>query len=365
MRQRRYDTFFIGIVGITLIFGLFIFISASLSVLANDTPQFYRTLFNQLVLGLLGGGIAFYLSSRIDYRVWKKYALWFFIASLVATLLVFIPGLGFEHGGARRWLDLGPLSFQPAEFLKLGFVIYWAAWLSWVKTKIKDMRWGLLPFLVLSAVTAGVLLMQPDTGTLLVILAAGGVMFFVAGAKWRDIGILVLIAVIGFGALVTMRPYVLDRIKTFADPTHDPFGSSYQIRQSLIAVGSGKIVGRGYGQSVQKFNYLPEPAGDSIFAVMSEELGFIGAVALLILICAFLLRGFRIGKEARSLFGTYVVVGLVTLIVSQSFLNIGSALGVLPLTGLPLIFVSQGGTALLFALFEVGIIVNISSYRKL
>jgi len=317
------------------------------------------------VLGLVGGGIAFYLSSRIEYKIWKRYALGFFIVSLLATLLVFIPGLGFEHGGARRWLNLGPISFQPAELLKLGFVIYWAAWLSWVKTKVTSMKWGLLPFIVLSAITAGILLLQPDTGTVLVILLAGGIMFFVAGAKWRDIAILLVLGLVGFGALIAVRPYVLDRVTTFLDPTHDPLGSSYQIQQSLIAVGSGKIVGRGYGQSVQKFNYLPEPAGDSVFAVMSEELGFIGAIVLLLLILGFVLRGYRIAQSSRTMFGTYVVVGLVTLIVSQSFLNIGSALGVLPLTGLPLIFVSQGGTALLFALFEVGIIVNISKYRKL
>ena len=361
----KHDKIFLGIVGITLVFGLFVFVSAALSVLAEDSSLFYRTLFNQLVLGLVGGGIAFYLSSRIEYKIWKRYALGFFIVSLLATLLVFIPGLGFEHGGARRWLNLGPISFQPAELLKLGFVIYWAAWLSWVKTKVTSMKWGLIPFIVLSAITAGILLLQPDTGTVLVILLAGGIMFFVAGAKWRDIAILLVLGLVGFGALIAVRPYVLDRVTTFLDPTHDPLGSSYQIQQSLIAVGSGKIVGRGYGQSVQKFNYLPEPAGDSVFAVMSEELGFIGAIVLLLLILGFVLRGYRIAQSSRTMFGTYVVVGLVTLIVSQSFLNIGSALGVLPLTGLPLIFVSQGGTALLFALFEVGIIVNISKYRKL
>lgn len=365
MRAIKPDKTFIGLVVATVVYGLFIYISATLSFLSKDPGQFYSMLFNQLVLGLLGGGIAAYLISKLDYRVWKKYALWIFIISILVMLLVFIPGLGFTHGGATSWLNLGPLSFQPAELLKLGYVIYLAAWLSWIKNKISSVWWGLLPFGAMTGIAGVLLLLQPDTGTFLVILASGTVMFFASGAKWRDILIMALVAMVGLGGLILMRPYVLERIKTFADPTHDPLGSSYQVQQSLIAVGSGKIAGRGYGQSVQKFNYLPEPAGDSIYAVLGEELGFIGTVVLLILVIAFLLRGYRIAYQARSMFGCYLVVGFTTIITVQSLLNMGGSLAVFPMTGLPLIFVSHGGTALLFALIEVGIIVNVSRYRKL
>lgn len=358
------DRIFIGLVVAFVVVGLLVFFSASLSVLAQDEGQFYRMLFNQIGLGLVGGAIAFYFASRWDYRFWKKYALPIFIASIIALLLVFIPGLGFEHGGATRWLNLGPISFQPAELAKLGFVIYAAAWFSWVGDKIQQFSWGLLPFGMMLGVTGAVLLLQPDTGTFLVIMISGAVVYFVAGARWRDIAIIVAVAIIGLGALVAMRPYLLDRVKTFADPTLDPLGSSYQVQQSLIAIGSGKVLGRGYGQSVQKFNYLPEPTGDSVYAVVGEEFGFFGTVALLLLYVALCLRGFWIATRTSSNFGQYLAIGIVVLIIGQSFLNIASSLALFPLTGEPLIFISQGGSALLFALLEAGIIVNISRYRK-
>lgn len=362
-QQKKIDTLFLGVVGILVLLGLLVFVSAAFSVLDSNRAQFFRMLMNQIVLGLIGGGVALYMVMRIPYTFWKKHALVFFVIGLAVTLLVFVPGLGVTHGGARRWLSLGPFSFQPAELLKLAYIVYLSAWLSWIKDKIQDIRWGLMPFLILSGLCAGVLLLQPDTGTVLVMLATGTSLFFLAGAKWRDLGILLLIGIIGFGALIATRPYLVDRIKTFADPTSDPLGNSYQIRQSLIAVGSGRIAGRGFGQSVQKFNYLPEPTGDSIFAVLGEEFGYIGSVFLIVLFLGFLLRGVRIAKFAPDTFARLLVTGIVILIVSQSFLNIASVVGLFPLTGLPLIFVSQGGSALLFALIGVGIILNVSKYR--
>jgi len=358
------DKIFIGIVIALVVTGLLIFFSASLSVLAQDEGQFYRMLFNQIGLGLVGGSVCFYFVSRLDYRVWKKHALVIFIFSVLSLLLVFVPGLGFEHGGARRWLDLGPISFQPAELVKLGFVVYAAAWFSWVGEKVQQVTWGMIALAAMVAVVGAILLLQPDTGTLLVIMAAGGAVYFVAGAPWKHIGALLLLTIIGLGLLVAVRPYLIDRIQTFLNPDRDALGSSYQVQQSLIALGSGKIVGRGYGQSVQKFSYLPEPAGDSIYAVLGEEMGFLGTMFVLLLYIAFALRGFWIAFRTKTNFGQYLAIGITVLIIIQSFLNIGSALSVFPLTGLPLIFISQGGSALLFALLEVGIIVNISKHRK-
>jgi len=358
------DRIFIGLTIALVVIGLLIFFSASLSVLAQDPGQFYKMLFNQIGLGLIGGGIAFFFVSRLDYRFWKKYALVIFITSIVILLLVFIPGLGFEHGGATRWLNLGPISFQPAELAKLGFVIYAAAWFSWAGDKIGQFTWGLIPLVCMIGVVGGILLLQPDTGTFLVIMISGLVIYFVAGARWRDIIILVVVALVGLIILVAMRPYLISRVKTFANPNIDPLGSSYQVQQSLIAIGSGKVFGRGYGQSVQKFSYLPEPAGDSVYAVVGEEFGFFGTVALLLLYVAFCLRGFWIATRTSSNFGQYLAIGIMTLIIGQSFLNIASNLALFPLTGEPLMFISQGGSALLFALLEAGIIVNISRYRK-
>ncbi len=362
MTKHSVDKIFLGITAVLIVLGLLVFISASLSVLAENQGQFYRLLINQLVLGL-GGGIAMMiLALKVDYAIWKKYALPIFGVAVLVTALVFVPKLGIEHGGAHRWLSLGPISFQPSEFLKLGFVIYFAAWLSWVKAKVTDMRYGLIPFGIMAVISGALLLLQPDTGTFLVMIFTGLAMFLIAGARWRDIGVIALVGLVGFVVLVASRPYLLERVKTFTNPNHDPLGSSYQSRQSLIAIGSGRIAGRGFGQSVQKFDYLPEPTHDAVFAIIGEEFGFIGTVLFVVLFIVFAFRGLRIASRAPNMFSRLLVVGIVILILAQAFMNIGSVLGLLPLTGVPLIFVSQGGSALLFALFGVGIILNVSRY---
>lgn len=345
--------------------GFLIFSSASLGLLARGGASFTSVALGQILLGIVGGGVALLLATRIHYRLYRSYALYIFLAALVATLLVFVPGLGFTYGGATRWIDVGFTTFQPAELLKLAFVIYLARWLSSSRMKLHSIRYGLLPLAGLSILVGIVLLLQPDTGTFLVILATGFAMFIAAGARWRDIAILGVISGIGLSVLAFFRPYVMDRLLTFLNPAADPFGSSYQIQQALIAVGSGNIFGRGFGQSVQKFDYLPEPIGDSIFAVFAEEFGFIGAFLLIALFLFFALRGLRIAARAPDQFGGLLVVGIVILIVSQSFINIGSLIGIFPLTGLPLLFVSHGGTALFFTLIGVGIILNVSRYTKL
>lgn len=362
--KQSLDKLFVGIIVALVVFGLLVFLSAAFSVLAKSEAQFYRMLLNQIVLGLIGGGTMLFALYRVEYTFWKKYALIIFICSLIATLAVFVPFLGISHGGARRWIVIGPFSFQPAEFLKIAYVMYLAAWLSWIKEKITLIRWGLLPFGIMTAISVGVLLMQPDTGTAMVMVGTGIALYFISGARWRDIGIIILTGIVGLGLLVATRPYVLQRFETFINPASDPLGSSYQIQQSLIAIGSGKITGRGFGQSVQKFDYLPEPTGDSIFAVIGEEFGFIGAVFVIFLFLAFLLRGIHIARRTPNNFARLLATGLVLLIVFQAFVNIASVIGVFPLTGLPLIFISQGGTALFFSLAAVGVILNISKYRK-
>lgn len=344
--------------------GFLIFMSASLGLLAKDGIQFTDIAGTQFTLGIVGGFIALYITSHIPYRFWRQYSLYFFIISLLLTALVFVPGIGLELNGARRWLDFGFLTVQPAELLKIAYVLYLATWLSGQKTKLKKILHGLVPFLIITGLAASILLLQPDTGTFLVLASAGGIMFIASGAKIRDILILVLIAIIGLGIIVAVRPYVLDRITTFFDPSNDPLGSSYQVRQSLIAVGSGQLVGRGFGQSVQKFNYLPEPTSDSIFAVFAEEFGFLGGVILIVAFMVFALRSLYIAARAPDIFGGLAAVGIAILVTAQSFLNIGSMLAVFPLTGLPLIFISHGGTALLTALASVGILLNISRFKR-
>ncbi len=350
---------------ITILFaGFLIFISASMGLHARDGASFSSILLRQTFIGLILGAIALIITSNIPYRFWRKHAFYIFLGALMLTGLVFIPGIGIEHNGAQRWVGIFGFTFQPAEFLKFGFVIYLAAWLSGIREKIQKMSFGLLPIVILLAIVGGMLALQPDVGTLLIISFAALGMFLTAGARMRDIAIILLIGIIASGVLLISKPYILDRFSTFLNPEADPHGSGYQIQQSLIAIGSGGLWGRGFGQGVQKFNFLPEPVGDSIFAVAAEEFGFIGSLVIIGLFVLIGLRGLSIASRAPDMFGGLMVVGIAILIVSQSFINIASMLGIFPLTGMPLLFVSQGGTALLTTLAGAGIILNVSKSQR-
>jgi cell division protein FtsW len=340
------------------------FISASLGLLDGNGASFSSVAFSQLVFGIVGGSCAMFITSQIHYRHWRKYAFYIFVACLLLTLLVFVPNIGFTHGGASRWIQLGGFTLQPAEILKIGFIIYMATFLSGVKKNIHSYTHGVLPFMAITGVVGVILLKQPDTDTFILMGIAAVAMFFTAGARIRDLAFVALTAVILVLILALFRPYVMDRFTTFFDPTADEQGSGYQIKQALIAVGSGGLAGRGFGQSVQKFNFLPEPIGDSIFAVYSEEFGFIGSTFLIGLFAAFTFRGYRIASHAPDLFGMLLVVGFMTLIVVQAFLNIAAMISVAPLMGLPLPFISHGGTALLTTLAATGIVLNVSRYQK-
>ncbi|HEC32657.1 MAG TPA: FtsW/RodA/SpoVE family cell cycle protein [Candidatus Kaiserbacteria bacterium] len=352
------------ITGILVISGFFIFTSASLGLLAREGARFSSVAFSQIFFGMILGTIFLLIMTKIKYRILKHYALYIFILSILGTLLVFVPEFGSKLNGAKRWIYILGFSFQPAEFLKLGFVLYLAAYLSGARNKIGEFKHGLIPFILILGIPSIILLLQPDTGTVLVLVSAGTAMYVTAGGKMRDFLILLLIGVISFSVLVYKRPYIKDRLETYIQPGIDLQSSGYQLNQSLIAIGSGGVFGRGFGQSVQKFNYLPEPIGDSIFAVAAEEFGFVGAFALIFLFLLFSFRGLKIASRAPDYFSGLLVVGIVILIISQSFINIGSMLGVFPLTGLPLLFISHGGTAMFFVLGSVGIILNISKYLK-
>jgi cell division protein FtsW len=250
------------------------------------------------------------------------------------------------------------------EFLKFGFVIYFAAWLSWAKNRVQDFKFGILPFAVMLTVIAFVLLKQPDTKSFILITITGISMLFISGVPVKYILGVGLGSVILLGTLVYFTPYLQSRVKTFIDPAADSQGSSYQIQQSLIALGSGGVFGRGDGQSIQKFSYLPEPQGDSIFAVLGEEFGFVGTSITIFLYILFLLRGLRIANRTPDPFSGLLVYGIVILITVQSFMHIASVTGVFPLTGVPLVFMSQGGTSLMIYLMAVGIVLNISKFQR-
>ncbi len=363
-RRWHFDTYFLGVVLTISSFGILMFVSAALGIFARDKSIFYGILFNQIVLGFLGGLLLLWIMMHIPYPFWRRHAFVIFLITVILTLLVFVPQLGLKHGGARRWISVGPISFQPAEFLKFGFIIYLSTWLAWVRKKGEEVKYKIIPLVVMLLVVGGALLKQPDTKSLVLVVVASAAMLFVSGVSWKRIGIILGTGAIALAALAFFRPYVMERIQTFMNPDLDPQGASYQLRQSLIAVGSGGIAGRGLGQSVQKFSYLPEPQGDSIFAVIAEEFGFVGSTIVVILYIFLAIRGYKIAANAPDSFGRYLVTGLVTLIVAQSFLNIASLVGLFPLTGVPLVFISHGGTSLAIALASVGIILNVSMYRK-
>ncbi len=351
------------IVVILVIGGAAIFLSAALGLLARQDSNVGHLALTQLVLGLIPGVIALVALRFMPPAILLRGVLPFYIFALLLTAAVFIPGIGHHANGATRWIDLGPVTVQPAEFLKIAVVLMFAGYLAKVKSKLSEFRYGLLGFGVIIGIPAILLIMQPNTSTVLVIGATAAAMYFIAGAPLRDFAIIGVVALMGLTVLVMARPYLLARIQTFFNPAHDSLASGYQIQQSLIAIGSGGLLGRGFGQSVQKFNYLPEPVGDSIFAVYSEEFGFLGAVFLVLLFTAFAARGFMIAAEAGSAFGTFAAAGLTLIISISAFLNIGAMLSIFPLTGLPLPFISHGGTALLATLAAVGIILNIAAHR--
>ncbi|MDQ2932935.1 MAG: putative lipid II flippase FtsW [bacterium] len=360
---KKIDKFFLISVGVLTCVGFVIFLSASLGLLAENGSNFNTIALKQTIsLGI--GLVAFYIFSRMPYQKIKDTAFYVFLGAIAINLLLFIPGLSLHHGGASRWIDFGFISFQPSEFLKIAFIIYFAAWLHFAKDKIKNIRFGLIPYVILMGILSVLLFSQNDLDTLVVIGFTGLVMMIIAGLPIKHTIAVMLVMAVALSGLVALKPDRLERIKTYLNPSADVQGKGYQINQSLIAIGSGQITGRGFGQSVQKFGYLPEPIGDSIFAVAAEEFGFIGSLVLLSLYIMLAISSFRIGTRATDVFGGLVAIGIAVLIITESFMNMAAMLGIIPLSGMPLLFISHGGTALIIILAATGIVANISKHAK-
>ncbi len=343
--------------------GFLILASASIVASQNDFGNSYFYVLRQLLYGGAAGAVLLLAAYNIPYRLWGRLALPLIFVSFILLALLFIPELGYESGGARRWLVLGTLSMQPSEFLKIAFVVYLARWLASRRNEIASVSYGMAPFALMLSVIGVFLLMQPDVGTLGVIVLTAIGMYFLGGGKIAQI---VTLAMLGLGILallVQLAPYRLDRITVFLNPETDPTGIGYQINQALIAIGSGGFFGAGFGQSIQKYNYLPEPMGDSVFAIFAEEMGLAGSVALIALFCFFLWRGLIVARRAPDLFGQYLAGGITIGIGAQAFVNMAAISGLIPLTGIPLPFISYGGTSLAITLASMGILLNISRYR--
>lgn len=354
------DKLLFGIAAALTFFGSVMISSAGI-VYADvrfDDPYFF---FKRQMIGVVLGFILMIILSRVDYHKYRRWALLIFMGAIGLLILVLIPGIGTEAYGASRWIIIGPISFQPSEAMKLAMILYIAAWCAGKGTKIiTDINEGLFSFLSILIMACFLVLVQPDVGTTGMIVVIALAIFYLAGAKMTHILTVCAFGAVAFILAVLNAPYRMARFTSFINPDADPQGTGYQIQQALIAIGSGGFFGLGLGHSKQKGLYLPEPVGDSIYAIIAEELGFIGAVVLLVVFFLFAWRGLKISAGAPDMFGKLIAGGITVWIVGQAILNIAAITALMPLTGIPLPFISYGGTSIVFTLASVGILLNIS-----
>lgn len=361
MVDKKIDKPFFFISLLLIICGIFIFYSAVLGFASRQNLEYSGLIFNQLVIGLVAGSLIAFVLFSIKYKFLKKISVWTFLLAIIMMFLVFVPGLGYEYNGARRWLSIAGISIQPTELVKITSIIFFSAWIAKYQKRNEKTRFGIFSLGAVVAIAAVPLILQHDFDAIILISIPLVAILFISKAPAKDIIRFGLIGVLLIGIIGMSFSHVRTRALSFLDSGSDSRGANFQVQQALIAVGSGEFFGKGYGQSVQKFKYLPEPAGDSIFAVYAEEMGFVGGTFLIILYALWALRGYKIATRLKDNFARYFVTGSVTLIITQSFINIGSMLGILPVVGMPLVFVSQGGTALMINLCIVAIILDMST----
>jgi len=362
--EHEADKSLITALFILLIFGLIMLFSASWIVSYDRFGNTYHYLFRQAI-NLSVALVVFFIAARVNYHWWKKFAGFFLLFSIVLLVLVFIPGLRAEYGTARSWINIFGQSFQPSELVKVSFLIYLATWLEAKKGELNSLTSGVIPFLVILGVISVLMIMQPDLGTLFIIAFTALVVFFAGGGKVTHIIMALILAALALFLFLNMNSsYQNDRFKCLKDPSYSAADKCYQINQSLIAVGSGGLFGRGLGESRQKFMYLPEVWGDSIFPIIAEETGFVFSTLLILLYLFLFYRGLLIARGAPDIYGSSLAVGIVVWLAVQTFLNIGGMTNLIPMTGVPLPFVSSGGSAALSSLLGMGILVNISKQTK-
>ncbi len=327
----------------------------------NDKAYFLKRHLLFLCVGtvLMAGIMVF------DYRDLRKMAKPMLLISLGLLVLVLIPEIGKSHFGARRWFKVGPFSFQPSELTKFAMLIYVADFLARKKDKITEFREGFLPVMLVLGASCLLIVKQPDLGTTLLISSVVLIMIYIAGARWLHLSILGVLAMPVLVFLVASAPYRMKRIVSFLDPWKDSLGSGFQLTQSQIALGSGGFWGVGLGKSMQKLFYLPAAHTDFILSIVGEELGLIGTLSVVMLFMAFIWQGARIAKRTTDPFGYFLCVGIVSMLGLQAVVNIGVSIGAFPTKGLPLPFVSYGGSALIFHMLSVGLLLNISRVEDL
>ncbi len=351
------------IVAILLGIGLIMVFSASeVSAYLEEGDSLYY--FKKQFLWMIISVAALIFASHFNYKRFKHWSMLILGISIFLLVLVLIPGIGTEVNGSTRWIDLGPIGFQPSEVSKICIVIFMAYHLSLKKNVVGKKFTQLLPSLLIMILICGLIMLEPDLGTAVVIAGTVMIMLFVAGAKKTHMAALITACIGIVAVLIAKAPYRLERLLSFMDPWADPLDSGFQVIQSLYALGSGGLFGAGIGQSKQKFLYLPEEHTDFIFAVLGEETGFVGTTVVILLFVALIWRGYKIAVSAQDSFGRLLATGLTTLIGLQALINIGVVTGSLPVTGIALPLISYGGTSLLLTMTTIGILLNISRYTK-
>ena len=363
-QQAPTDYLLISVIIMLLIMGLVMVYSSSHIWAEYKYADQLFFIKRQLIFASLGI-ICMLFIMNIPYHFWKKYSKFILLICFILLIIVKIPGIGIVRGGAQSWIGVGAFSIQPSEFMKLGLIIFLASYLSTHQKYITSFKKGFLPTIGLVFLAFGLIMLQPDLGTGVVLVLTCGLMIFIAGARLLHFFGLSIIGLAGFVFLIVSAPYRIQRITAFLDPWEDPLGNGFQIIQSLYAIGPGGLMGIGLGKSLQKYFYLPEPQTDFIFAILGEELGFIGGMVVIGLFMILFWRGIKIALEAPDQFGRYMAFGIVAMITIQVMINISVVIGLIPVTGITLPFLSYGGSSLTLILCSVGILLNISRFSKM
>jgi cell division protein FtsW len=362
-QKKSIDFFLLVVVLILLAFGtVMLFSSSTASALRTygDTYYYIKKQMIFIPLGLIG----MYFMTRVNYKQMGKVSPIILFATIFLLVLVVIPGIGYTANGSTRWLNLKVTTFQPSEILKIAIILFLSQSLAKNKDKLESFFQGLMPYLIIIGFLALLLLLEPHFSATMIVISVSTIILLSAGAKIKHFIILLIPFMIGVGVLIYNFPYRLARWNTFLDPWADIKGAGWQIVQSLYAIGTGGVFGKGLGKSIQKLYYIPEPHNDFILAIVAEELGYIGVFMLLLLFIIFIWRGIKIAINAPDLFSSLTAVGLTSLIAVQVIINVSVVTSSVPVTGMPLPFFSYGGTSLIFLLSGIGILLNISKYAK-
>lgn len=355
--MRKINKILLISVIILSLFGLIMIYSSSMVWSSYKFNDAYKYLKSQLIF-LLIGYILIYFITNIPYSLYKKYSNKILLICITLLVLVLIPGIGTIRNGSRSWFGIGPLGIQPSEAAKLGLIIFTSKYLS--NNKIKDIKSSVLPILSIVILIFGLIMLQPDFGTGVIIVMSIISLLFISGVNMNFFLKIGIIGLIGIVILVIIAPYRMARITSFLNPWQDPLGSGFQIIQSLYAIGPGGLLGMGLGNSIQKHFYLPEPQTDFIFSIISEELGFAGVLIITTLFITIIYQGFKISLNCENKFGKYLSYGITFSIAFQTILNLMVVVGLIPVTGVTLPFLSYGGSSLLVSMIEIGILLNIS-----